>query len=179
MRKLVTILVFAVFTLLLNSCDFFRSLAGRPTSAYIAAKREALELAAAREDRASRDSVAAVRAAEQKAVDDSLAVMAQLAGTGKLSQATRRFDAATTSAINHRYYVMVGAFGDPANVKGCMEKLEAAGFKAVPMKFLSGGFTAVAVNPSDRIVEAFASLNRVTELKFVPKDSWILDVSAL
>lgn len=178
MRKTVLILAFAACTLLFSGCDFFRTLAGRPTSADIAVKRQALELAAAEKERARQDSIAAVQAA-QKAVEDSLAVMAQLSGTPKLSLATRRFDAATTAALDHRYYVMVGAFGDPANVKGCIAKLEAAGFKAVPLKFLSGGFTAVAVDPTDKIVEAFASLCKVTELKFVPKDSWILDVSAL
>lgn len=178
MRKTVLILALAACTLLAGGCDFFRTLAGRPTSADIAVKRQALELAAAEKEQALRDSISAVKAA-QKAVEDSLAVMAQLSGTPKLTVATRRFDAATTAAIDHRYYVMVGAFADPVNVRGCMDKLEAAGFKAVPMKFLSGGFTAVAVNPTDRIVEAFASLNKVTELKFVPKDSWILDVSAL
>lgn len=178
MRKTVLILALAACTLLAGGCDFFRTLAGRPTSADIAVKRQVLEQAAVEREQARRDSISAVQAA-QKAVEDSLAVMAQLSGTPKLTVATRRFDAATTAAIDHRYYVMVGAFADPVNVRGCMDKLEAAGFKAVPMKFLSGGFTAVAVNPTDRIVEAFASLNKVTELKFVPKDSWILDVSAL
>lgn len=178
MRKTVLIVVLAAFTLLVSGCDFFRSLAGRPTSADIAVKRQALELAAAEKERARQDSIAAVQAA-QKAVEDSLAVMARLSGTPKLSKATRRFDAATTAAIDHRYYVMVGAFGEPANARGCAAKLEEAGFKAVQMKFLSGGFTAVAVNPTDRIVEAYESLERVLTLKFVPKDSWILDVSAL
>lgn len=177
MRKIALIAVIAASTLLLSGCDFFRSLAGRPTSADIEVKRQALEMAAAEAESARKDSAAAAMLV-QKTVEDSLAVMSKIEGTTKLSRATRRFDAATSAMIDHRYYVVVGAFGDPDNAVKCAARLEKAGFNAVRMKYL-GGFTAVAVNPTDRIVEAYETLSRVTELDFVPKDSWILDASAL
>lgn len=177
MRKTVLIAALCTCLSLLSGCDFFRSMAGRPTSADIAAKREALENEAARRDQPRLDSLAAVAAA-QKEAEDSIAVMSAIAGTTKLSFATRKFDAATTASLDHRYYVIVGAFAEPANARNLAARIDASGFKAVLLKY-AGGHTAVGVDPTDKVAKAYDSLQRLSALGFIPKDSWILDVSSL
>ena len=177
MRKTVLIVAFCACLSLLSGCDLFRSIAGRPTSADIAAKREALENEAARREQVRLDSLAAVAAA-QKEVEDSIAVMSQIAGTTKLSFATRKFDAATKASLDHRYYVIVGAFSEPSNARNLAARIDASGFKAVLLKY-AGGHTAVGVDPTDKVARAYDSLQRLSALGFIPKDSWILDVSSL
>lgn len=177
MKKTVLIVAFAACMALVSGCDFFRGIAGRPTSADIAVKREALEKEAALKEQARLDSIAAVNAA-RKAVEDSLAATARLVGTPKYKLVTRKFDPATAAAIDRRYYVVVGTFGTPSNATGLAARLEAAGFKAVLLRYRDGS-TAVAVNPTDRIAEAEVSLGKVTALDFIHSDSLIIDVSAL
>ena len=43
MKKLTTVFAFALLLCLAGGCDFFRTLAGRPTSARIEAKRARIE----------------------------------------------------------------------------------------------------------------------------------------
>ena len=169
------ILVFSAFMLtvvLCSGCDFFRTLAGRPTSADIEAMRvelsarEAAE--AARRDSLERVRLAALEAARIAAAEDTLQTM-----KGMLRTASRFAGLSGNSAPSARYSIVIGSYRDRANAVKYSEKLTAEGFPAEAVSFRNG-FTAVGVCPTDDPSELLASLRRVRKERFCPKEVWIL-----
>lgn len=168
-------LVFSAFmltALLCCGCDFFRSLAGRPTSSDIEAmrvelvRREAAE--AARLDSLERVRFEAAEAARIAAATDSLNAM-----KGYLRTPSRfsGFSSATVAAS--KYYIVLGSFLDRANAENYCKRLESEGYPAEALGFRNG-FTAVGACPTDDPSEVLASLRRLRAESFCPKDVWIL-----
>ena len=177
MRKTVLIVTFFACLFLAGGCDFFRGLAGRPTSADIALKREALQNKAAMEQKAAEDSLAAA-AQVQRETSDPPELVSRLEQSSRLNKLSRKLDAASAASLDKRYYVMVGYFSEASNAASLASRLDRAGFTAVLLKYAAGG-TAVGVNPSDRLSDAYDSLQRLVGLDYIPEDSYILDVSSL
>lgn len=174
MRKTLSIMKKGVIlSLLLTSvlvcgCDFFRTLAGRPTSGEIEEKRAAVERLERAKEQARLDSV---RVAEKAAADslsavalvDSLGVkMLPLSGLGGA-------DGGMASA----YVIVVGSFRNVGNAEGMAARVSEAGYAASVMKFESGMFSVV-VKPCSRLADAVASYVKVKSEKFCPEDAWIL-----
>lgn len=168
MKRLAVILPFVLLILPLGGCDVFRRIAGRPTSADIEAKRELIETEQ-EEHRRRLDSAAAVR---QK-IADSLAIMDSLSRMKDTVIESRELSEESRLALSSRYYVVIGAFGNPANARKHASRAEENGYPAVLIRYRNG-FTAVGICPSDSISEAFRSMKSVREDGFCP-DAWILD----
>lgn len=151
---------------LLSGCDFFRTLAGRPTSADIQAKREYIAVKQAREKRHA-DSVA--QAARRA---DSLALDNRNAGE-EIVVASRELAAAAGSALTSRYYVIIGSFGQRSNAEQYAAKVRGKGYETVLVPYASG-LTAVGINPTDNIGEAYESVRKVSAESFAPKGVWVL-----
>lgn len=168
MKKCLLITLLCSVALLVSSCDLFRKMAGRPTSADIEQKRAMIEAQKnAHEERL--DSMDAV----QKQIADSLAVLDSLRLTNSAVLSSRQLTAESKSSLSARYYVIVGAFGKIENAKKLVAKAEANSYKAELIAY-ANGFTAVGVCASDNLAEAYARLQEVRQSGFCP-DAWILD----
>lgn len=170
MRKAITIAALALSICLLGGCDFFRQLAGRPTSREIAVKRALIEQEALDQQR-RQDSVEAV----QRHIADSLAREDSLrnAVSETLLQ-TRSLPASGKSQLAYRYYLMIGSFSSSSNAERQAAKAAQAGYPATLIPF-PGGVTAVAICPSNSLSAVYASMKNLRGEAFFPEDAWILN----
>ncbi len=157
---------------LLSGCDFFRHLAGRPDSAEIAAKAEAIQAheAALEAARIAReDSLERVR----RYREDSTAVMDTiLREKVRILEATR-FGGSTAATLPSRYYIIVGAFSVFDNAARFSKVLSDKGFPAEIIAFRNG-YHAVGVCRTDSIVEVYHDYKRLKRQAFCPANIWIL-----
>ena len=169
MRKAIVIVALAASVCLLGGCDFFRQLAGRPTSQDIEAKSARIEQEAAEHQR-QLDSLKAV----EKQVSDSLATLDSLRNANESLISTKQLAPGGKYRLPYRYYVMIGSFGYPENAQRQANKAEQAGYPATLIPF-KNGFTSVAICPTNSLSEAYASLKTLRSEKFCPRDAWILN----
>ena len=189
----------AVSVCLLGGCDFFRVLAGRPTSREIEAKRRTIlaldTLAQQVPDEAvlnlqeSQPAPALTEpqtppktepsAAGQKAPavtpPKAPATSANTANTGVATIHTRSLDQFSEPSPEYRYYVMIGTFGSRENAVRQASRAEQAGYRAVLLPFRTG-VTAVGVCPTNDLEAANATFDILRTESFFPKDAWILNI---
>ena len=168
MRHSILILVLA-HIVLFTGCDTFRRLAGRPTSAEIEAKREAIMARREAEHQAHLDSLRKV----EKQIADSLAVIDSLRTMNVNVMNPQEKGGLSATRLEHKYYVIVGSFVDRGNAEALCGTAEKNGYPALMIDFRNG-FTAVGVCPADSIVTAYDSLKKVREEAFCPEGVWIL-----
>lgn len=175
MKKLTLVIASVLLLSLVSGCDFFRSLAGRPTSRDIEAKRLRLEQVA-RRDAARKDSLERARldsvAREQQAVADSLHAIDTLTHIGKLHKASSYVNI-PGSRLRSRYAVVVGVFSSEANAARLCARYESRGFESYVLKYHST-LCAVLVSPCNRIADALAAYRRVRSLPDSSKETWVL-----
>lgn len=164
-----TAIVALIFTAsIVCGCDFFRGLAGRPTSAEIDGKRAAIELAEREREQARLDSV---RVAE-KTVNDSLAALSRIDSLGVAVISLSSLGGAENT-VSGGYAIVVGSFKAAPNAEVMAKIVSEAGYAPVILTFRNG-MAAVAVEPCTRICDAVAAYTKVRNEKFCPKDAWIL-----
>lgn len=171
MNRLSVIVLLVLALPLLNGCDLFRKMAGRPTSAEIEAKRLYIEQQESGH-RSRLDSLEEM----QKQISDSLAVLDSIRAIKSSIVEVRQLSDETRASLKYRYYVVVGTFGNADNAAKRMKSAEQAGYSAVNIRYRNG-FTAVGVRPSDSLPEVFASLRTIRDGGFCP-DAWILENAA-
>ena len=169
MRKSVIFLILAA-TLTLTGCDFFRVLAGRPTSKDIDTKRVQIMKA---EEAALQARLDSIRRAEEKIVSDSLAALDSLAAQGVVISDASRLGGLVEEDRGPRYRIVIGVFRERNNAAKLASQVEAGGYAAELMD-CGRGMIAVGVCPSDRIAQTFEDLTQLRSKSFCPKDSWIL-----
>lgn len=182
MRKTIIIGMLAVSACLLVGCDFFRAVAGRPTSQEIEAKRKLIAM----EVEASQPSVDTVRM-EQPAGTAAPSDPAEPVAAPVETPAARPVDlrgirinarpAASfgSSRPAYRYYVMIGTFGSRDNAVRQAGKAQTAGYPATLIP-LGSQLTGVGLSGSDDLGAVVASLERLRSEAFCPKDAWILHI---
>lgn len=196
MRKALIIAAMAVSVCLLGGCDFFRVLAGRPTSREIEAKRRTIlaldTLAQQVPDEAVPDMQESQPAPAQTepqtppktepsaAGQKAPAVTppkapATTANTGAATIYTRSLDQFSDPRPEYRYYVMIGTFGSRENAVRQASRAEQAGYRAVLLPFRTGS-TAVGVCPTNDLEAANATFDILRTESFFPKDAWILNI---
>jgi len=170
--KKVSILAIVMAAVLLCGCDGFRKLAGRPTSDEIEAKRVRIEEEKAAHQ-ARLDSLRKMAIADSLAVADSLRVLDEMRHSSVMTLTAKRICGVRAAELDHKYYVIVGTFGDRQNAESHRAKIEAKGYRAdlVPYR---NAMTAVGINGTDSIVEAWESLKKVKGESFCPADAWML-----
>ena len=169
MKRILVITALAATVCVAGGCDFFRQLAGRPTSKQIRAKQERIEREAQQHQRRL-DSLKLV----QKQISDSLATLDSLRNAKETLISTRQLSGGRKYDIPYRYYVMIGSFGSADNATRQAARAEEAGYPATLIPFRNG-FTAVGCCPSDKLTEVYASLRKLREEDFCPSDAWILN----
>ncbi|MBP5487128.1 MAG: SPOR domain-containing protein [Bacteroidales bacterium] len=152
-RVLQLVVVLLSVVTLATGCDFFRKLAGRPTSSEIEATREVIKLKTA-----SPPAPVAVRDTVTESPEVSkepVASVPQVEG-------------------KKRYYIVMASFSSASNASKYAERLSAKGYKPELFGF-KGGFTGVGICGTDDEAEAKSSLKEVKRQDFCPDGVWILD----
>lgn len=165
------ILALALLTCFVSSCDFLRSLAGRPGSEDIARKRALIAKAEQRRDslaKARLDSIARI----EQAARDSIAAMDTLTRAGKLFSASQ-LKHIQASTLDHRYYVVAGVFADKNNAQNLISLYAEDGYQTIAVKCRKTA-DAVLVAPSNRISEILESYLRIEQLPYSSKHLWVL-----
>jgi hypothetical protein len=173
------ILLAAVVLMTVTGCDFFRKLAGRPTSDEIEVKR--LEMVADLE----------AKAARQKAIEDSLALVARdeadsieaclyikekgiriytPSGLGGIAK-----DEVLPESYGC-YRVIVGAFKDKGNAQKKRKAVAEAGDFAPHFIRMRNGMIAVATCQVNQIQNALAGMKELQSVGVCPADAWILKI---
>jgi hypothetical protein len=177
------ILIFLALILMTSGCDFFRKVAGRPTSADIEAKKvkivqaeaEKIELAC---EQARLDSLEAenerIRIAQEMAARDSAAAHETLKQMNCMQYALSSLKGLASGNLEHKYYVIIGSFKDEANADKFLSKVAGEpGMEPVKIHFRNR-MIAVGVAPRDKIAQMPSVVEEVRTKSFCPKDAWIL-----
>ena len=168
LRKIILAACFLALLTSVAGCDAFRRLAGRPTSAEIAAKREFI----LREEAAHQARLDSLKLIE-KAMADSLKIVDSITALPSSIIPAGDVRGLQVSGLKYRYYVVVGAFSKESNI-GKMEGFAAEkGYATVRIPF-DNGFTAVGLCGTDVLSAAYDSLRRVRTEDFCPEDVWVL-----
>ena len=170
-KKAFALLAAALLLLSVSSCDFFRTLAGRPGSAEIRQKQELILRAEAMRDSLDRARLDSAARAE-RFYADSLYAVDTLTRTGRLRKASA-IKSIPQKDLDHRYCLVVGAFSQPSNAERLVTRYSEAGFNAFVFRY-HGGMSGVCVEPCDRIDEALEAYRRVMRLPFASRQTWVL-----
>lgn len=167
--KKILVLLFGVSLFTLTGCDFFRGLAGRPTSEDIERKRLEIIRAEQAAEQARLDSIRR----EQQIALDSLAALDSIRQYGGTILNPARLGGLFATKLEARYYVIIGAFMVRSNAEALLKKAKAEGYEPAIINF-NNGMNAVGLCPCNNIVEAKEALKIVKKEKFAPSDVWIL-----
>ena len=176
MKKLIqTVLILIPVALAATGCDFFRKLAGRPTSDQIAAMAEAIRL---EESARIADSLRQALAEPQE--DSAATTPAPATQAASTPTASSPVTAATTPAAApapagnlKRFYVVMASFGNSANANKYASILEAKGYQATILK--RGSYQVVAVCGTDDEAAIKQSFDEIRRQDFCPQGVWIID----
>lgn len=163
------ILLLSASMLMLTGCDFFRTLAGRPTSAEIEARR--IEIMRA-EEAALQARLDSMKVAEQ-AMRDSLAALDSIRQYGGTILNPSKLGGLFTTKLDARYYVIVGSFRSRSNAEALLVKAADRGYAPALISFRNG-MIAVGLRPVNKLKEAMEALKDVRKEAFCPSDVWIL-----
>ena len=108
MKQFHSIFLLVLLSLSLSSCDLFRKIAGRPTSADIEKKRSALEM----EQKAHNDRLDSLKLLQTQ-ISDSLAALDSIRLQGSSIVEARQLTDQEKSRLPYSYYVIVGALEIP------------------------------------------------------------------
>ena len=178
-RGLVIVSVLLSVALFVTGCDFFRVLAGRPTSKDIEAKRGRIEAQALRQAQepgdVQEDTVATAASEVTGPSAGSGQAPSASSGTGKASSGTEA--APSTSSRTRekkRFYVIMGAFSSRENAERYAKRIKDYGYEPEYFGFTEGR-TAVGIGGTDDPEEAKAFMKELKGQDFCPGGVWILD----
>lgn len=167
-RQVLLFLAVAVFAV--SGCDFFRSLAGRPTSEDIEMKR--IEILRA-EEAALQARLDSLKNVEQKMMQDSLNALDSIRQIGGSVLNPARYGGLFATRLEARYYVIIGAFRTRTNAENLLRTAKEKGYRPALISFQSG-MIAVGLSPVNKLTDALIELKKVKQEPFCPKDAWIL-----
>ena len=170
--KKIGFLLLGLTLVIVTGCDFFRILAGRPTSSEI----EEIRAEIRRVEKARQDSLEIVR---QERVRDSLVRADSIAALDSIVKnagpllTPEKFHGLVSGDFNTRYCIIVGSFKTKSNAVGFLKKVRQRGYEAGMYTFKSGWY-AIGVCPSDHIRQIQRSLKSISEDGFFPRGTWVL-----
>ena len=167
-----------------SGCDFFRKVAGRPTSSDIQEKkilieRDKADKLAKAQEQARLDSLAEVKLkmalAEEAMKQDSLAALKALYDQNCMLYDLKSLKGLASGELSHRYYIVIGSFKEEENADKQLAKVEKKNASLEPQKIhFRNRMIAVGVCPSNKLTEVVEVLDEVKAYPFCPKDAWIL-----
>lgn len=169
MKRIFLFILVALSGLSLSSCDFLRSVAGRPTSAELNAVKSSKEEV----------RVDTVTVVETVTVVDTVVVTEP---EYKLEKRNGRLSVPfaythTTSNLivepEYSYYVLIGTYRQKSTMNKMISQAREAGYKTYQLKY-ENGLVSVGLCPSNKLGEAVDSYLKVKKEAFCPKDACVL-----
>ena len=171
--KLYNIVLALLLGAVLSGCDFFRAVAGRPTSGEIIVMKEAIENERLAKEAARLDSIAAVARLEEARAAARDSVLLDSLGKARVLYHPARFGGIREADTQARYMVAVGSFQSRPFAEKKLAASREAGFEGAIVTFKSG-LNIVGLCPSDRLSEVYSALMENRGKGVFPKASWIL-----
>lgn len=168
--KAIRIILALAAVMSVSGCDFFRTLAGRPTSEDIENKR--IEILRAEEE-ALQARLDSLRNVEMQIRQDSLDALDSIRQMGGTILNPAKYGGLFATKLEARYYIIVGSFRTRANAEALLRKASERGYRPALISF-NKGMMAVGVSPVNRLTDAFDALRVVKQEPFCPPDAWIL-----
>ena len=160
MRRVLPVIVLVLsVAFMATGCDFFRVLAGRPTSKDIESKRELI----------LRSSEQPVSTGQAEAKPDTV-VAAPIRPAGDKDPLT----SSGAGTEKKRFYVIMGAFSSRENAEKYAARIKGFGYEPEFFGFTEGR-TAVGIGGTDDQEEAKAFMKDLKGQDFCPEGVWILD----
>lgn len=154
-----------LLSVLAASCDFVRSVAGRPSSEEVSKMKVEKE----KQEEIRKQEAAQLRLKQKN--EDALSSIAKLGVTIKKSSEIK---SGLIEDIPAGYYVMLGAFSKEANAAKLSEQAVTAGFEAVIITY-GNGQKAVGVFAGTTPAELLDRYLNVAKESFCPLEAWILE----
>lgn len=169
-RHILKAFVLLIFLLpMVQSCDFFRRLAGRPDSAFIEAKRQQIE----QEKHAHQARLDSVKNIRNK-MADSLAILESIKQHNNAVVEARQLDPDSKAQLKYRYYIIIGSFAKSDNAKSLADMVAEKGYEPTLIRY-KNGFTAVGVCPTNSLKMVPTLLDSIVNESFVPDGIWVLN----
>lgn len=201
MKKIFAAISLSVLVLSVSSCDLFRSLAGRPTSAELKSAIEKQQNAAETEKQTITEEPAITAQQttiteepaettqqatikEQTAPEDTIAVastqaekeeytMVKREGRMSVPLAYTHTNSTLKATPEHSYYIIVGTYRQKPTLNKMIKDAHDAGYETFLLEY-SNGLTSVGLMPCDNLGEAIDAYAKVSKEDFCPKDACIL-----
>lgn len=188
MKKIFAAISLSVLVLSVSSCDLFRSLAGRPTSAELKSAIENQQNPAETkkqtitEEPAETTQQATIK--EQTAPEETIAVastqaekeeytMVKREGRMSVPLAYTHTNSTLKATPEHSYYIIVGTYRQKPTLNKMIKDAHDAGYETFLLEY-SNGLTSVGLMPCDNLGEAIDAYAKVSKEDFCPKDACIL-----
>ena len=173
-------LVIVAMMLMVTGCDFFRQLAGRPTSADIQVRRQEVQAdieAKAAQEKARQDSLAAILKNEKDSTEACVYIEANKIRVCLASELKGiAEDGLTDFTCGTRYRVILGSFRSRDNAVKMLGRVADSGDFWPHLIKMRNGMIAVAACPSDRIQNVVWGLKELQTHEVCPSDAWILKI---
>ena len=181
MKKIFAAISLSVLVLSVSSCDLFRSLAGRPTSAELKSAIEKQQ-SSARQMQAITEEPAITT--EQTAPEETIAVaspqakkeeytMVKREGRMSVPLAYTHTNSTLKATPEHSSYIIVGTYRQRPTLNKMIKDAHDAGYETFLLEY-SNGLTSVGLMPCDNLGEAIDAYAKVSKEDFCPKDACIL-----
>ncbi len=194
--KMNRILFVLLVLISVSGCDFFRKVAGRPTSADILAKKAEIEKMKDKAVDSSKDTVETlnqvdsvacsdnidivvddvsdVYVSEEQVKADSLDALRTLASLNMKKYKYAKYKGKASGELSHRYYIIVGSFQDAANADKHIAKIQQVHDVESVKIIFRGGYTAVGVCPRNKLSETADVAESIILQPYCPRDAWVL-----
>lgn len=181
MKKIFAAISLSVLVLSVSSCDLFRSLAGRPTSAELKSAIEKQQNAAQQMQAITEEPAITT---EQTAPEETIAVastqaekeeytMVKREGRMSIPLAYTHTNSTLKATPEHSYYIIVGTYRQKPTLNKMIKDAHDAGYETFLLEY-SNGLTSVGLMPCDNLGEAIDAYAKVSKEDFCPKDACIL-----
>lgn len=181
MKKIFAAISLSVLVLSVSSCDLFRSLAGRPTSAELKSAIEKQQNSAQQMQAITEEPAITT---EQTAPEETIAVasvqakkeeytMVKREGRMSVPLAYTHTNSTLKATPEHSYYIIVGTYRQRPTLNKMIKDAHDAGYETFLLEY-SNGLTSVGLMPCDNLGEAIDAYAKVSKEDFCPKDACIL-----
>ena len=181
MKKIFAAISLSVLVLSVSSCDLFRSLAGRPTSAELKSAIEKQQSSAQQMQAITEEPAITT---EQTAPEETIAVaspqakkeeytMVKREGRMYVPLAYTHTNSTLKATPEHSYYIIVGIYRQKPTLNKMIKDAHDAGYETFLLEY-SNGLTSVGLMPCDNLGEAIDAYAKVSKEDFCPKDACIL-----
>lgn len=181
MKKIFAAISLSVLVLSVSSCDLFRSLAGRPTSAELKSVIEKQQSSAQQMQAITEEPA---ETTQQTAPEETIAVastqaekeeytMVKREGRISVPLAYTHTNSTLKATPEHSYYIIVGTYRQKPTLNKMIKDAHDAGYETFLLEY-SNGLTSVGLMPCDNLGEAIDAYAKVSKEDFCPKDACIL-----